>query len=271
MPRWQIKQTVDPTRGEAEITRWPQTLMETEDAHAHEWHVRVVGDAPLQGATITGWFKRSDEMTVILPGRVTGAQDTAVVVFDPSCYRAPGGLTAAIRVSYPDGTVITLAKAYFYVEQSGTDQIVDPENIVPSIDLLLAQIETMEAGIAQMVATTAQAKEATAQATAAGQYADAQGDRAEQATAQIDGMTVAGTQVDVSEPYRVTISTVNGVKHIQFFQPAAPASVITQLDPGLFGLYINDAGYLVLVHRTGETPPPLAINDKGELVYRLEG
>ena len=43
---------------------------------------------------------------------------------------------------------------------------------------------------------------------------------------------------------------------------------ITQLDPGMFGLTVNEAGHLILTHNDNEPAPPLEIVD-GRLLYKI--
>lgn len=43
---------------------------------------------------------------------------------------------------------------------------------------------------------------------------------------------------------------------------------VTDLSPGLFGLYVNEEGHLILIHNDNEPAPPLSIQD-GRLIYTI--
>lgn len=57
--------------------------------------------------------------------------------------------------------------------------------------------------------------------------------------------------------------------------PAGPAgkdgngAVVTELDPGLFSVYVSDEGHLIVVHNAADPAPPLQIVD-GHLKYIIE-
>ena len=43
---------------------------------------------------------------------------------------------------------------------------------------------------------------------------------------------------------------------------------ITELSPGMFGMYVNESGHLMLTHNDNEPTPPLSIQD-GRLIYTI--
>ena len=51
--------------------------------------------------------------------------------------------------------------------------------------------------------------------------------------------------------------------------PAGKNGVITDLKPGLFGLYVDDFGNLYLQHNDGEPTPPFALTEDKMLVYNV--
>ena len=44
--------------------------------------------------------------------------------------------------------------------------------------------------------------------------------------------------------------------------------VVTQLDPGMFGMHVDENGHLILTHNDNEPAPPLSIED-GDLIYTI--
>lgn len=45
--------------------------------------------------------------------------------------------------------------------------------------------------------------------------------------------------------------------------------VVTQLNPGLFGMYVNEHGHLILAHNDNEPAPPIRI-ENGRLIYTVD-
>lgn len=124
------------------------TLLFTEEEMAHRFLISVTRGAEevsLSGAEIKGYFIRGDNATHELTGSVD-EQGRAVVVLDEECYAASGRVQLAILASV-DG-----AKSVIFAAEGGmhgvkSDSILDPDNIVPSLSDLLAQIDAMEEAI----------------------------------------------------------------------------------------------------------------------------
>lgn len=126
------------------IKQWPDVTMIKDDAYAHCWEVEVYQNGQaydLSGCNVKGWFTRKDGVTVPVDGKVEG--HTVRVELDPACYAVHGDLVALLRASVGD-TIITLARARFYVCRGVSDKISDATGVVPSIEALLAKIEEME-------------------------------------------------------------------------------------------------------------------------------
>lgn len=126
------------------IKQWPDVTMIKDDAYAHCWEVEVYQNGQaydLSGCSVKGWFTRKDGVTVPVDGKVEG--HTVRVELDPACYAVHGDLVALLRASVGD-TIITLARARFYVCRGVSDKISDATGVVPSIEALLAKIEEME-------------------------------------------------------------------------------------------------------------------------------
>lgn len=147
------------TQGVTQRTIRPALL--THDSQAHQVCIRCTENgqpAQLDGAKATGWFIRQDGSTVMLPGQATGSQATCTL--PASCYAQCGRFSLVIKLTQGD-TVSTIFWGTGDVITSRTDQLVDDERLLPSLDELLAQIAAMEAATASAT-TAAQRAEAIA-------------------------------------------------------------------------------------------------------------
>ncbi len=161
---WVIEQDIDLRCGAQTPQIWPNALMLTGDNLAHTWRVRVFdgGEAvALTGATVTGYFVRTDGNTVAVQGSVEGS--TAIVTLAQACYAFEGDLKGVMRLTL-GGKTVTLSVLTLMVRKVLTDAIIDPGNVIPSLEDLLAQIEAMETATA--AANTAAGAANTAAAAA---------------------------------------------------------------------------------------------------------
>ena len=156
MTTWTMRQTVDLERG-AKPRDWLTFCLTAGDAGAHAWQVTVTrgGETAAQvpGAT-TAYYIRQDGKTVVGPARAEGGVVTAVLPAE--AYHTPGALYGILRAA--DGEqVTTLAAARWIVTAGPTDTLVDPEDVVPSLDTLLARLEetTAAASDARLAASEA--------------------------------------------------------------------------------------------------------------------
>ena len=121
-----------------------QGVFATEDSLAHRVDVHVMRDGkpePLTGASVTGFFIRDrDRSSVMIPGSAAG--DVASVVLPEACYAQIGQFALVVKVAKGD-TRSTVFYGEGSVVRSRTDVIVDPEDVIPSIDELIAQIDAM--------------------------------------------------------------------------------------------------------------------------------
>lgn len=184
-----------------------ETLLATEDNLAHSFDISLVrGNESVSipdGSSVTAHFIRySDNATIFLTATADG--NTASVVLNKPCYNKAGQFAIIVKVSAGD-VIQTVFYAEGTIYHSSTDTILDEDNVVPSIDDLLAQIAVMEQG-------TLEAREAAENANHAAEYAN-------EAAAQFDGMTVSAT---ASDKANAVISEKGGVKHIAFYLPQGP-------------------------------------------------
>lgn len=160
---WILSQEIDLQRGVQAPQVWPDALILCGDSNAHTWRVTILDDgkpAALSG-TVTGYFIRGDDATVTVAGQLNG--NVATVTLAQSCYNVEGNMSAVMRLKTSNG-LLTLGALILPVRRMLTDTLVDQENIIPSLDDLLAQIELMEQGTA--AANTAASKANTAASNA---------------------------------------------------------------------------------------------------------
>lgn len=139
--------------------------------------------------TVGGYLIRADGVRVPLTGTID--KNIVRVPLSEHCYAIGGGFVAFVRL-IKGGERVTILRVSGYVETDGDGPLLDPENIIPSLEELLAQLDELE------------------RATAA----------AQDAAAKIDGMTVSATS---SSTAGAAISERNGVKHISFALPRGEA------------------------------------------------
>lgn len=170
---WMIEQGVDLRCGAQTPQIWPNALMLIGDNLAHTWRVRVFdggGAVALTGATVTGYFVRTDGNTVAIQGSAEG--NAAAVTLAQACYAFEGDLKGVMRLTL-GGKTITLSVLTLMVRKVLTNAIIDPGNVIPSLEDLLAQIEAMETATAAANTAAGAANTAAAAATSAASAANA--------------------------------------------------------------------------------------------------
>ena len=140
---WLIEQTIDLQHGVQAPLVWPNALMLCGDNNAHTWRVMIMdgGESAQITGNITGYFVRTDGNTVTVTGGLTG--NVATVTLPQACYATDGDLYAVMRLKSSSGT-ITLSALILPVRNVLTDSIIDPGEVIPSLDDLLAQIDACE-------------------------------------------------------------------------------------------------------------------------------
>ena len=212
---WLIEQEIDLQRGAQAPQVWPNALMLCGDNNAHTWRVTVLdgGEAAQVTGSVTGYFVRPDGNTVAVQGSMTG--NVASVVLAQACYAQEGDVKAVLRLSVSTGAKVTLAALILPVRNVLTDSIIDPGNVIPSLDDLLAQIASMEQleddiSSAESARASAEQGRVTAEqgrATAETARANAEDDREEAETARVnaeDDRVEAETDRATAEQGRVT-------------------------------------------------------------------
>lgn len=136
--------------------------------------IDLTGDA----VSVLGYFIRSDGETVVCEGEKDG--DTVYVDLPAACYTQDGSFSLAIKVSSTEITQ-TVRVIDGYIGLTQTEELVDPGEVIPSLDDLFAQIAAMETATQEAEQAAEDAQTAITEATANAQTAIA---AAEMAAAQ---------------------------------------------------------------------------------------
>lgn len=222
------------------------TVLTTGDKKAHRVDVSLYrGDesfTPPSGTVVSSYFIRySDNKTVPLGGSVSG--NVASVTLEQACYSKPGQFALIIKIASS-----TEISTVFYGEGSiftnTTDTVIDPGDVIPSLEDLLAQIAAMEAATSAANTATSKANTATTKANNAASAANT-------AAAKIDGMTVAAAAASKAG---ATISEKNGVKHIDFKLPKGDTGAVPDIT---FNAVTGAPGTDVQVYQSGTAESPV--------------
>lgn len=97
------------------------------------------GEPATIGGTVSANVIRSDGNTVAVSGAISG--NKAYVILPQAAYAVPGRVEIIIKLTQST-TVTTIAAIVANVYRSTTDTVIDPGTVIPSIQSLIAQIET---------------------------------------------------------------------------------------------------------------------------------
>lgn len=251
---------------DAEIQMTPlKSLYASGDKDAHVFELslyRGVEEMDLSGASAQGYFIRADGYTVPITGAISG--NVVTLTLSDGCYYVVGNFNLIIKVSTAESR-----KSVFwgngYVVRSMTDAIVDEENVIPSLDELLAQIAAAEsaAKAANQAASSANsaANSAAQAAGAADANASAANSAANAATAAASAATEAATKID-----GMTI-TANGL--VAGAAPTAKLNVVDGHYNIVLGLPKGDKGdpgatpQITVQVKTGEPGTAASVKQTG--------
>lgn len=185
----------------------------TGDNEAHTFCVRCSRghtSVSLTGAGITGYFIRSDGVTIAITGAVEN--DAAVLTLPAACYAYQGRFSLVIKASKGD-VIHTILWVSGSVSKSRTDEVVDPGEVIPTLDELLAKIAEMESATAAANEAAERAEKVgtlTAAATTlpAGSQATAEYDNGALTLGIPKGDTGAMPTVAMSKSGKVTTLTI---------------------------------------------------------------
>lgn len=96
------------------------------------------GEPATIGGTVSANVIRSDGQTVAVSGAIEG--NKAYVILPQACYAVPGVVHIIIKLTQ-NTTVTTIAAIVANVYMSTTDSVIDPGQVIPSIQALMALIE----------------------------------------------------------------------------------------------------------------------------------
>lgn len=141
---WIIRQTIDLTRGFPPANVWPDVLMIPGDGDAHVWEIAINErgqPANLDGYSVSALFVREDKNSIYITGNSSG--NIASVTLTQQCYAIAGQLRGIMRIS-KNGNVLSACETFFSVREPVPNQYIDPGEIIPSLEELLAQMDALE-------------------------------------------------------------------------------------------------------------------------------
>lgn len=156
---WYINRTADIMNGDRAASRTASImpLAYPGDGNAHIWRVTVTDNgapASLTGVVPIGYFMRGyDGETVMQTGTISG--NVISVTIPAEAYAYSGHVTAIIRINQ-GGANMTIDAVAYEIGPNVTGEIIDPGDVIPGIDDLIAEIERMEADTAAAEAAVAQ-------------------------------------------------------------------------------------------------------------------
>ena len=239
------------------------------DAHIFELSLyRGAEEMDLSGASAQGYFIRADGYTVPITGAISG--NIVTLTLSEGCYYVVGNFNLIIKVSIAESR-----KSVFwgngYVVRSMTDAIVDEENVIPSLDELLAQISAAEsaakaanqaASAANSAATSARqaaiaANTNASSANSAANAAKAAAITATEAATKIDDMTITATGLAAGAAPTAELTEAGGHYNIALGlpkgdkgDPGATPQITVQVKTG-------EPGTAASVKQTGTAEAPV--------------
>lgn len=214
------------------------------DAHVFELSLYRGGqEIALSGASAQGYFIRADGYTVPITGAISG--NVVTLTLSEVCYCIVGNFNLIIKVSTAESR-----KSVFwgngYVVRSMTDAIVDEENVIPSLDELLAQIAAAEAAAKA-------AKEAASSANTAAK--------------KINNMSASAKSVDAGAEATATVTTVDGHYNIAFGVPRGPTGPRgPKGDPGSIDNLAENVALEIAKYNFGQ---PYNLLDNSDFVHPI--
>lgn len=264
-----------------QMTQMINGIMMTGDSRANQIIVEMYnssGKLPIVPGTdtkIVGYFIRSDGYTVEVDGTIN-QNGEAVVIIPQSAYLITGALSIAIRllddkhieivageeiITY--NTKIVIAALSCFVQNTETDAIIDPDHHIPDVQELLAYIDRLDEqyqAVAEAEADRVTAENARVTAENARVIAEnARESESVRIIGEIDNMTVGSNTLSYTADPTVTITEVDGHKHIQFgmvpgkpFQIKKTFASVAEME-AYSGTDV-EVGDMVIIASTVETP-----------------
>lgn len=144
------------------------------DEKAHKFIVHCYRNSSanavdLSGAIVNAYFVRSDDATIPIAGAIENNE--ATVVLPAACYARLGRFALVIKI-VRDGVTETIFAGIGSVQPTTTDVVVDPGEVIPSLDELLAKIGQIENAVNSANNATQAANEAAKRALDAAEKAE---------------------------------------------------------------------------------------------------
>lgn len=168
--------------------------------------------ADLSGATCQCYVVLPNKQTVLVSATVSGNVVTASL--NTACYAVPGRVSILMRLSV-SGAIVTPLYLNGSVVTGNTDAYLDPGDIVPSLEELLAQIGAMEAATAAANTTTGKANTAASAANTAATAANSAANTA------VSAANTAVSIANTAATNAVTIATTAGANAVTIANTAA--------------------------------------------------
>lgn len=196
-----------------------KSLYASGDKNAHTFELslyRGAQEMDLSGASARGYFIRADGYTVPITGAISG--NVVTLTLSERCYYVVGNFNLIIKVFIGESR-----KSVFwgngYVVRSMTDAIVDEENVIPSLDELLAQIAAAESAAKAANTAATNANNATKAASTATTNANTATKAANTAAGKIDNMTVQVSGLEAGATPTANLELVDGHYNLSFSIP----------------------------------------------------
>lgn len=196
-------------------------LLATGDKNANRFGANIfrAGEpVDLTGCTVLAYFIRPNTDTLPVDGAVEG--NTAYVDLPAACYTNNGAFSLAIKISSVSGEDITHTVRVVdgYIRLTQTDTLVDPGEVVPTLDDLLAHIADMEEAT-EAAKNAANGAPTAIEVDASGALVTIADGAARNALSLVSTITAA--QEGSGDPSPDNVRMISGWETVQLFHGAA--------------------------------------------------
>lgn len=262
------------------VTERPLTLMMQGDAKAQTIRIYMMDDgetASLEGMSANGYLIRADGVKVPCEGTIQ--ENVIDVTLNDHCYAVPGAYAMYIRISDGSGAKRTVFRAAGMIESEGDGPLLDSENVIPSIDDLLAQIDRMEKATDEAEAQATSAKTQAASASSAAKEATDAAKLITGLTIEAEEAAATGAEIKTENgAYVIKLKLRRGAPGYGFkflgFYPSLAMLEAYVLTPAQGDMYLvgTSMPYSVYMYDTTEAPGFVLIGTAaGESIQTVAG